>query len=387
MTTCQVDKAGTAKAKPKYYTQVGLNDILLGRGAPIINNEGNKRFRNLIIERKKRYITLCKHQDKNDIVYEIINIIISREGLFLKKIDDKSRRSTLGFDAWEEADDSTIIQKVKQALRENENRYQGAGHLSTHSSTVPKVNELSKKLSFDTTDALSRQLSTTGLPLATPTLHSDTLAQYLTNITNRAISMQHHEGFSSRTVQSVEKLLQSVLQQIQSSTHSRSLQIHGTAYNPLDQRLNEMKPLLLWLGSSNILANRAKALQQHEGFLSGTIQSIQNLIQPPLQQIQSDVHSRSLPIHEKYFHSADQRMNELKLLALWLDSSPTMDDNKRILEHLLLEQHNLLNLLSRVCQLAKLVRQLDTSLNPIQNQGSNVDVSLLNAAILNGKRY
>ena len=37
---------------PHYFTIVEPNDVLLGRGAPVINNEGNVRFRTIVTQRK-----------------------------------------------------------------------------------------------------------------------------------------------------------------------------------------------------------------------------------------------------------------------------------------------------------------------------------------------
>jgi hypothetical protein len=312
MSVCQADKVRTAKAMPKYHTQVGPNDILLGRGAPIINNEGNRRFRNLIMERKKRYMALSRHQDKNCIVYEIINIIISREGMFLKKVDDESRRSTLGIDSWEEVDDSTIIQKVKQALRENENRYHCAGQLITQSLTPPTPKEVSKKqLPFNAAAALSKQCLTTALPQVTPTLRNDSVAQFLKTITNQFI-----------------------------------------------------------------------ALQQHDVSLSGPVQSIENLLQSTLQQIQSDTRSTSIPIHETEFHPMDQSQIDLKLQILSLAVSVSMDVNRRILENRLLGQ---LNQLSNLCQHFYQICQPDILTSPIQIQGNNTDIRPTIDEILQGR--
>jgi hypothetical protein len=138
----------TATAKQRFCTAVGPNDILLGRGAPIINNEGNKRFRELVTKRKKRYLASSRHQEKNIIADEIIGILAERDAKFLKKVEDKEVLEKAGFrhdaDVWEEVDDSTVIQKVKQALRESASRYQGAVQVAINSSSESNIEDSSR---------------------------------------------------------------------------------------------------------------------------------------------------------------------------------------------------------------------------------------------------
>lgn len=81
--------------------------------------------------RKKQYLASTRHQEKTEIANEIIAIISTREGHFLRKIEDEKEMKLLGTDSdtdtWLIVDDNTVLQKVKQALRENVNRYQGGG--------------------------------------------------------------------------------------------------------------------------------------------------------------------------------------------------------------------------------------------------------------------
>lgn len=99
------------------------NDVLLGRGAPIINNKGNQRFRKVVDTRKVEYLASCRHDVKNKIAHEVIKIIISNDGRFLRKVEDPEEALKLGVSVndesvWVIADDAVTLQKVKQALRE-----------------------------------------------------------------------------------------------------------------------------------------------------------------------------------------------------------------------------------------------------------------------------
>lgn len=109
--------------QPIVVTETGPNDVILGRGAPIIFYEGNVRFRQLVDERKERYASSNRNQTKTEVANEIINIIAERDGKFLRKVEDLHEMQTLGIDsntdAWVVPDNETIIQKIKQALREN----------------------------------------------------------------------------------------------------------------------------------------------------------------------------------------------------------------------------------------------------------------------------
>ena len=95
----------------------------LGRGAPIVNNPGNARFRNLIIADREQYISTSRHVVKEEIARKILNAVEEKGGRFLRKIESDSERRRYnvaeGQNAWVEASDAISIQKVKQALREH----------------------------------------------------------------------------------------------------------------------------------------------------------------------------------------------------------------------------------------------------------------------------
>jgi hypothetical protein len=101
-------------------------DVLLGRGAATDNYKGNIQFRKLIHERRDAYRATDERQRKNELALEVVAAIHSTGGRFLCKVDStvtgqalKDPRQASG---WVVADDRTVMEKVKQALREKGNR-------------------------------------------------------------------------------------------------------------------------------------------------------------------------------------------------------------------------------------------------------------------------
>jgi hypothetical protein len=109
---------------PRYVTTVNENDVQLGRGRPVITSEGNRRFRRLIQENKTEYTTSARHAHKDEIARRILFTIGERGGRFLRKLNATAERRLHGIadgvQAWEMVDEETSLQKVKQALREQE---------------------------------------------------------------------------------------------------------------------------------------------------------------------------------------------------------------------------------------------------------------------------
>ena len=120
---------------PRYVTTVNENDVQLGRGRPVITSEGNRRFRRLIQENKTEYTTSARHAHKDEIARRILFTIGERGGRFLRKLNATAERRLHGIadgvQAWEMVDEETSLQKVKQALREQETWSKAEGVKST----------------------------------------------------------------------------------------------------------------------------------------------------------------------------------------------------------------------------------------------------------------
>jgi hypothetical protein len=116
--------SNVSEESPPYFTSTGPNDVLLGRGAPIINYEGNVRFRELVSTRKAEYMSTGRHNVKCKIAEQVIDEIHRRNGKFLRKLGTKQERQVLGIaegtKAWVVANSAVIREKVKQALRDKD---------------------------------------------------------------------------------------------------------------------------------------------------------------------------------------------------------------------------------------------------------------------------
>jgi hypothetical protein len=110
--------------EPIIVANVTENDVLLGRGATIINHVGNQRFHQLVLDRKQEYNSTWRHQIKDSIARKIFVFITEqRNGRFLRRIDSVYEAQALGIPhdwttMWLVADPNVAIEKIKQALRD-----------------------------------------------------------------------------------------------------------------------------------------------------------------------------------------------------------------------------------------------------------------------------
>jgi len=106
----------------KYVTDLRPCDVLFGRGSGPNDHEGNIRFRQLVAERKPEYMATNHRQTKAKIAKEIVDQVFAVNGRFMKKVE-ASELAALGVpdgtDVWEVVGDDTIMEKAKQALRQN----------------------------------------------------------------------------------------------------------------------------------------------------------------------------------------------------------------------------------------------------------------------------
>mmetsp|Transcript_19615 Transcript_19615/g.37094 ORF Transcript_19615/g.37094 Transcript_19615/m.37094 type:complete len:327 (-) Transcript_19615:27-1007(-) len=129
-TTSSVPEEEIAKTPPASSSasneavyKLASNDVLMGRGAAVIGNEGNRRFRKLIQKFKSEYDATRIRQEKDRIARKIVENIISRGGRFLKKIETPAQmelyKVKAGKTAWAIVQEAVVLQKVKQAFRDD----------------------------------------------------------------------------------------------------------------------------------------------------------------------------------------------------------------------------------------------------------------------------
>lgn len=110
--------------KRTFVTETLPNDVLLGRGSHLVKYEGNIEFRRLIQERKREYVSAVRHSHKDQIARDVISIVTSRKGRFLRKVDNpiemkKFHIPTKMLSAWVLVETEIIVEKIKQAFRDS----------------------------------------------------------------------------------------------------------------------------------------------------------------------------------------------------------------------------------------------------------------------------
>lgn len=110
-------------SSPSVVTKLSSNDVLMGRGAAVIGNEGNRRFRKLIQKYKAAYDATRIRQEKDRIARKIVDTIVRRSGRFLKKVENPAQVPA-GKTAWVAVKEAVVLQKVKQAFRDDRRSFE-----------------------------------------------------------------------------------------------------------------------------------------------------------------------------------------------------------------------------------------------------------------------
>jgi hypothetical protein len=119
-----------------YVTDIGENDILLGRGKASINNVGNQRYRAVVLTRKAEYAACRKRYDKILIAQEVFDEMTRRGARFLEEaavVDHEitSESTSAGTNVapttsilqrkvWIRVNFERVMVKIKQSLRDHE---------------------------------------------------------------------------------------------------------------------------------------------------------------------------------------------------------------------------------------------------------------------------
>uniref|UniRef100_A0A6S8JZU1 DUF6824 domain-containing protein n=1 Tax=Amphora coffeiformis TaxID=265554 RepID=A0A6S8JZU1_9STRA len=116
-------------------SSVGPNDVLMGRGAPITENAGNTRLRQMVTARYPEYASAQRHKDKHEVAVRIVRDVMSSGGKFLRKIETPADQADSNDPASSTSssalqlepspsrwivvnDEKLILIKVKQLLRD-----------------------------------------------------------------------------------------------------------------------------------------------------------------------------------------------------------------------------------------------------------------------------
>ena len=160
----------------QYVTAVNPNDVLFGRGSGPNDHEGNIRFRDMVSQRKAEYTATNHRQTKAEIARTIVDSVFASNGRFLKKLEPAELQK-LGFasamDVYQVADNDTIMEKAKQALRQNRDKNSSGSNPTVESNAQQVPSSLAPKApSRVGQDSLSRQVVQTsqeqfGMPNAT----------------------------------------------------------------------------------------------------------------------------------------------------------------------------------------------------------------------------
>jgi hypothetical protein len=103
-------------------TVIHPNDVLFGRGSGPNDHEGNINFRETVSAHKAEYMATNHRQTKAKIARGIVDTVLAKNGRFLRKIeaaDAQNMGLPNGMDAYIAVSDDTIMEKAKQALRQN----------------------------------------------------------------------------------------------------------------------------------------------------------------------------------------------------------------------------------------------------------------------------
>ncbi len=100
-------------------TKLRENDIVCGRGAPTLFHEGNKKFRDLILQYQSTYL-FSKRPDKPRVAWNLLEIVALNGGRFVRrvKVNNTSTSKESSCHCWEPLNERQAYDKICQSLRE-----------------------------------------------------------------------------------------------------------------------------------------------------------------------------------------------------------------------------------------------------------------------------
>jgi len=113
------DAAPNSSSSNELITSLAPKDVLLGRGLGPNEWRGNRRFRELIEQRKEEYNSTRRNDDKSRIAQEFLNDLKATETRFLQLVESgETVDDVLTDGTWAEVDDNVALEKIKQAFRQ-----------------------------------------------------------------------------------------------------------------------------------------------------------------------------------------------------------------------------------------------------------------------------
>jgi hypothetical protein len=113
----------TTEAAPEITYKLHPADVLFGRSSFRVHYRGNVRFRQLVRAKKVEYMGTGHHRQKDGVAREILAMIHSQQGRFLRKLETPEKAPKVsGQDrtAWVVVDETAALETIKQSLREPE---------------------------------------------------------------------------------------------------------------------------------------------------------------------------------------------------------------------------------------------------------------------------
>lgn len=163
----------------QFVTDINQYDVLTGRGSGPYEQPGNIHFREIVATRKIEYLSLNPRDSKmkNQIAKEIIDEVRSKGGRFLRKIQVRNKDDG---DLYEFVDEDTVMEKAKQALRQNRSGFiknvmeQSSNESSSAAGLTDSLRaEAAKaKAAASASSSAVRKAPTKPAPMPTPALSS-----------------------------------------------------------------------------------------------------------------------------------------------------------------------------------------------------------------------
>lgn len=138
--------------------KLGQHDVLLGRGAPISEYDGNVRLRNHVLMRQEEYARAVKRQEKHRVAMEIVKTVQNNGGRFLRRVGTNDNAMA----QWQPVINiEAILGKVKQLLRDMgpEARQKRANRRHTSTATVEQEAQTKKDSDGTADKSLTAQTS------------------------------------------------------------------------------------------------------------------------------------------------------------------------------------------------------------------------------------